>query len=614
MKLGACPQGVYSDDGLRLAGLLHPNGNEVVVCTAYNSYQALVNDYNAGRLIQGSYQIAGREIQFDGNRLTVNGKNPFIRHIAGPVQLNNNQTNANTFMLSRPAKRAPCNIAMIGLALGNWWIGKAAPSNALETVNGAGVNNATVQVTVEYPAGTFTNVTFGGSTTGIIAPGATLESDLVAVNIPRGATFWFRIDWRCFDGMLWNDKGYANGTAGDAAVWGSSIAAYGGATVNSGSVGIQYQSGNQTYVMQPLCVYGVGDKAVPAVVLSGDSRYRGAMDNSSQYNYIGHMDRAVGPYFATANFGVDGDKLANVAASCPRRAYLINKYFTHMICGYGINDVVAGTALATIQGYATTFLAQFPGLEIFYSTLNPYTASSDYFASAKNQTVPNAGNETVRNGFNSWLRLGGIPLIAGTLDIAAIVEVNQNNRPTKGGSFWLTDQTNFNGSIAATTLTVSALYAGQLAVGQALSVGGCSFTGSIAGTVLTVSAVSSGALIAGQTILNANLTGALTIASLGTGTGGTGTYNLSGSATLASQTCSSVTTITALGTGQGDVGTYTVSSSQTVAAANMSAGTPGIYVSVNGTDYPNGVHETTAGDTFIAQQALVNFQFFNISG
>lgn len=64
------------------------------------------------------------------------------------------------------------------------------------------------------------------------------------------------------------------------------------------------------------------------------------------------------------------------------------------------------------------------------------------------------------------------------------------------------------------------------------------FTGAIAGAVLTVSAVSAGTLAVGQTVTSAGATAILsgtTIIALGTGAGGTGTYTLSRSQTVASE-------------------------------------------------------------------------------
>lgn len=68
------------------------------------------------------------------------------------------------------------------------------------------------------------------------------------------------------------------------------------------------------------------------------------------------------------------------------------------------------------------------------------------------------------------------------------------------------------------------------------------FTGAISGTTLTVSAVASGALAVGQTILDASgdLVPGTRITALGTGSGGTGTYTVSNSQTLGSGPLTSV--------------------------------------------------------------------------
>lgn len=74
--------------------------------------------------------------------------------------------------------------------------------------------------------------------------------------------------------------------------------------------------------------------------------------------------------------------------------------------------------------------------------------------------------------------------------------------------------------------------------GNALS---ASFTGSIAGTTLTVSAVASGTLAIGQIVsdLTGNVTPNTAITGLGTGTGGTGTYTVGTSQTVASEAMTS---------------------------------------------------------------------------
>jgi hypothetical protein len=136
------------------------------------------------------------------------------------------------------------------------------------------------------------------------------------------------------------------------------------------------------------------------------------------------------------------------------------------------------------------------------------------------------------------------------------------------------------------------------------------FTGSISTTTLTVTSVLSGTIAVGQAIFGQGIDQNTVITALGTGTGGTGTYTVSDSQTVASTTINSNaapaivtaaiagttltvsavtsgtlrigqtiegsgvtdgTIITAFGTGSGGVGTYTVSASQTVSSTAIYA-------------------------------------------
>jgi hypothetical protein len=136
------------------------------------------------------------------------------------------------------------------------------------------------------------------------------------------------------------------------------------------------------------------------------------------------------------------------------------------------------------------------------------------------------------------------------------------------------------------------------------------FTGSISTTTLTVTSVLSGTIAVGQAIFGNNVLQNTIITALGTGTGGVGTYTVSNSQTTASTTINSVaspaivtgdisgttltvsavtsgtlrigqtiegtgitdgTIIKAFGTGSGGTGTYTVSASQTVASTTIYA-------------------------------------------
>jgi hypothetical protein len=136
------------------------------------------------------------------------------------------------------------------------------------------------------------------------------------------------------------------------------------------------------------------------------------------------------------------------------------------------------------------------------------------------------------------------------------------------------------------------------------------FTGSISSTTLTVTSVQSGTIAVGQAIFGQGIAQNSVITALGTGSGGVGTYTVSDSQTVASTAINSVaspaivtgsisgttltvsavtsgtlkigqtiegsgvtdgTIITAFGSGSGGAGTYTVSASQTVSSTTIYA-------------------------------------------
>jgi Phage stabilisation protein len=154
------------------------------------------------------------------------------------------------------------------------------------------------------------------------------------------------------------------------------------------------------------------------------------------------------------------------------------------------------------------------------------------------------------------------------------------------------------------------------------------FTGVVSGTTLTVTSVKSGTIAVGQHFFAVGALQETVITALGSGSGGTGTYTLGLSQTIASSqmytssagaivtaaitgttlTVASVTSgtlyvgqtiqgagittqtiITALGTGTGGAGTYTVNNSQTIASITMYA--------LNWTVLPSSDGAFTGGET-----------------
>jgi hypothetical protein len=165
-----------------------------------------------------------------------------------------------------------------------------------------------------------------------------------------------------------------------------------------------------------------------------------------------------------------------------------------------------------------------------------------------------------------------VPIIAAqqsaTRIIRGILKLNPNDLTAAGTGYKVGDKllvANAGNDVDDATIEVTAVQTTSTTTGAA------SFTGSIAGTTLTVTAIGTGSLYIGQAISGAGVASGTKISGLLTGAGGTGTYTVDTSQSVAS------TTITAPGittTGvTGPITNYTV-----VANANGTKGGRGYKV------------------------------------
>ncbi|MBU6151501.1 MAG: hypothetical protein KGR25_08625, partial [Chloroflexi bacterium] len=223
---------------------------------------------------------------------------------------------------------------------------------------------------------------------------------------------------------------------------------------------------------------------------------------------------------------------------------------------------------------------------------------------------------TVANVTEGTLAVGQTIGATGAVATGSIAAPTQFSGNTS--TVWGTEVT---GSITGNTLTVSAVTSGTVALGQpiygrgipagttivaqtgstetdsssgkkgtyTLSSEPVAFTGTISSTTLTVSAVTSGTIAVGQTITGTGVTANTVITALGTGTGGTGTYTVS----PPPQTVSTATQISA-SVASGQI-FYQSPSTSLVADSGTVAGTFAIGQGVYGRGIPP--NTTIAGQT-----------------
>jgi RHS repeat-associated protein len=214
--------------------------------------------------------------------------------------------------------------------------------------------------------------------------------------------------------------------------------------------------------------------------------------------------------------------------------------------------------------------------------------------------------------------------------------------------------TQFTGSMSGTTLTVSAMSSGLIALGQSVTGGSVApgtvitafgtgtggtgtyavsvsqsassaaltaaattaiATGSISGTTLTVTATASGALAVGQVLVGPGVAPGTVISALGTGTGGTGTYTLGTSQTVGATTLAAISAPTApafvTGSISGTTLTITAVTSGTVALGQKVLGaTPGTVITAFGTG-TGGTGTYTVSVSQSTSSAALSLGFFS---
>jgi lysophospholipase L1-like esterase len=300
------------------------------------------------------------------------------------------------------------DVSVVKMAFPGFYVNTVAP----HAETGPGAVTA-ITASVEYPAGSFAQVTFSGAVTGSIPDGGMLWSDPVAIVIPRGAQFWVRTWTHCTAGGMYrgpNVEQYgAQGEAFQYAATPVTDATMGG-TITTTDV---LNMGNA-----PVAIVGL--TARPSIALIGDSIVNGEQDTYSGVGDVGSLARSVGPLYAYSCLATGGDSAAGWAASNTNRAALA-AYFSHSIVEYGVNDIFGGASDAALRASIASIVATLPSAQVKYlTTLLPSTTTTDAWATLVNQTV--TAFESVRLSNNAWRRT--VPTgFSSVFDVTTVAEL-----------------------------------------------------------------------------------------------------------------------------------------------------------------------------------------------
>ena len=262
----------------------------------------------------------------------------------------------------------------------------------------------TIKRYIEYPAGTFTQVTWSSSATVTVSAGGVTTSDSISISIPADTKFWIRtvnvggavaafpqivlpanattlgVD----DGVDATDKG------------------------NSGTIAASAQAN----FFGPAAIIGTTATSVRSFLLAGDSLTWGQGDITSvgSRSGSGYMARALDatgyPYCKMADQGHRAALWRQYSQKY--QAFLDAIGYTDAICQIGVNDLSSGSSTTQLT-FDLSFIANqiAPRTEtIAQTTLTPKTSSSDSWAVTGNQTASTTGNMAAINTMNGLIRTG----------------------------------------------------------------------------------------------------------------------------------------------------------------------------------------------------------------
>lgn len=299
----------------------------------------------------------------------------------------------------------PVSIADPVLKYGNWMMTQASG----ELV---GDNTITVKSALEYNGASYPAFSRGARTMTVEA-GAESSFDPIPLVLPAGAEYWERVyvtsngvasgKWplgRSGDQVTANRDSNNYASPADAADGTGALGTLGGVLFGA------------------ISITGTPASPVPFLGFLGDSIPAGTgctADVVAGNSYLGFLERAIKNSFPWISATRAGYQYANIGINSRAMALFGSHAVTTVIDELGRNDIASGTALAALQALAISTwnaLAQ-RGIRVFKTTITPIsTSSTDGYTSVNNQTVTNAGWETVRVAFNAWLRAGA-PIVAG---------------------------------------------------------------------------------------------------------------------------------------------------------------------------------------------------------
>jgi lysophospholipase L1-like esterase len=175
----------------------------------------------------------------------------------------------------------------------------------------------------------------------------------------------------------------------------------------------------------------MGQTSKPTVVIIGDSRTYSSGDTISSDKPGGDAGyvRPLLYQKAFLDFSRGGTETShyNAAATTKRRSISNSVNFTHLFNGLGVNNIYnSSMSSATLLAAQQQIKVDWGNKPMAIVTLDPYTTSSDGFATVANQTLVNSTQNTQRVAYNTAVRASPVWALA-VFDVAGITESSLNS-------------------------------------------------------------------------------------------------------------------------------------------------------------------------------------------
>lgn len=292
-----------------------------------------------------------------------------------------------------------------------------------------GAQAISYRMAIEYPAGEYHPIWFGGSRDVTVQPGAIVDSTPLLLAIAQPG-FWLRVHVSLAAGgtlvqslevMQPSEGSGANfGSATDQTTGGTIAASYGYAPMIP--LAVLGRPSRQTSRLAARS----GQRLI-ALGIAGDSIATGTGDVASSGGspYLGWAARAAAAFgIGYARISVPGQRFNNFdTMTRQRRRFQALEGVTHVICNFGTNDITqGGIDLAALKARSDAVAAriQQTGRRYIPATLTPRTDA----ANAGFYGTDTAATTALRLAFNDYLRTN--PYGAGIYDLAALLSDGSN--------------------------------------------------------------------------------------------------------------------------------------------------------------------------------------------